>query len=220
METILVNANVWVRYIFSQLFRDELQLMKQSQYILKDHIIDMPYVACGQTTYASLFNFEGKNRPHNAKPIAILPKYCKTLLNPEGYKKLSDVVDIKIANGSIVNYLSALHQADYYVRLGTKSKFGNETIEAVASGCLLLSSTRGWKNRVFNVMNTAINSLDIDTQLDDLITLIINHEQNENLRIAAKKLQAQILDRVCYASPIMQLLEKLNKKELSAQIFL
>jgi hypothetical protein len=205
---------------FSQLFRDQLQLMKQSQHILKDHIIDMPYVACGQTTYASLFDFEGKNRPPNAKPIAILPKYSQTLLDPEGYKKLSDVVDIKIAEGSIVNYLSALHQADYHVRLGTKSKFGNESIEAVATGCLFVSSTRGWKNRVFNVTNTAINSLDIDTQLDDLITLIGNHEKNENLRVAAKNLQAQILDRVCYKSNYAIARKVKSKRIVSSNILI
>jgi hypothetical protein len=136
---------------FSQLFRDQLQLMKQSQHILKDHIIDMPYVACGQTTYASLFDFEGKNRPPNAKPIA---------------------------------------------------------------------STRGWKNRVFNVTNTAINSLDIDTQLDDLITLIGNHEKNENLRVAAKNLQAQILDRVCYKSNYAIARKVKSKRIVSSNILI
>ena len=146
----------------------------------------MPYVATSSTTYASLFDFKDKEHLVNSKPTAILPKYVYKELTSAQKAKLSEMVDIKTANGKLTSYLSDLYDADYYIKLGPKKKFGNETIEAVASGCLFLSPKIGFANRIFNVDTTVINSLDIDLQIDEALRLVSMHESNKTISVGQK----------------------------------
>ena len=203
---------------FSQRFRTEQQLSKSKSRHTKHHIIDMPYVAASSMTYSSLFEFEKKKKQTNQKPTAILPKYLNKELTSEQKNRLSDKLEIKTAHGNIEKYLSTLYNADYYLKLGPKKKFGNETIEAVAAGCLFLSSKQGFANRVFDVETTVIKGLDIDSQITEVLGLIASYEANKELRQAVKRQQTQILNRICYVSPIMQLLEKLDSKTISRSL--
>ncbi len=202
---------------FTQLFS-----LNKGKEETKSHVIDMPYHAVSSSTYQKLFGFNQIEELEikNKKPTAILPRYCKQFLSDIQFEKLSEFVEIKITVGTVEAYLRSLFHADYYLRLGNTNKFGNETIEAVASGCLFISSTKGWRNRIFNVKSTTLDSLDIQEQFDALINLIKHHEENPKLKNAAKNNQKVILNRICFSDPMLRLIEKLEEKKIKEYYFI
>jgi len=199
----------------TQMFGKEESFSINSKLQIQSHIINMPYVMASSTTYKKLFGFEkSKSQQSKSKPIAIMPPYAFADLDDNHRAVLGDLFDLKSASGNIDRYLGNLFDADYYLRPGTRAKFGNETIEAVASGCLFVSSTHGWKNRIFDVPLTRLKDKDTNNQIKVLKSLVDQFHKNKDLFVSAKQLQKKRLDRICYWNPILILLDKLEEKKL------
>ena len=198
----------------TQRFRAQHELTSDASCCPQSHTIDFPYVSASSATYRDLFGFQKELNQGNTRPTVAMPRYSWESLSPKLRDQLSSIYELTIPSGTIEGYLKALYSSDFFLRLGNKPKFGNETIEAVASGAVFISSTRGWKNRVFNIPGTALNSLDQDEQTISAIKAIDRLWGNKTQYELTKNLQQRILDYLCYYSPIEKLLEAKLRKTL------
>lgn len=212
--------NSWLKPLYgydiflTQCFRTDEEISKAKQFLPLKHTIDLPYVSAGSETYNRLFGFTQKSPSSDAKPSATIPGYRLRQLSTEQLAKLSQYFEIIKPSGMIGNYLSSLNNSEFYLRLGNKSKFGNETIEAVASNCVFISSPKGWRNRIFNVPSTVLTSSEIDDQITQAIELASHFRADIRRKINAMDCQTRILDRICYYKPILSIVEQYERKRL------
>jgi hypothetical protein len=198
----------------SQRFRSENDIYRDSENLPQPHTVDLPYVSASSSTYNSLFkSFDDRTNSFD-RPKVSIPRYSWDQLTPEIRRNLSERYEIIIPSGDIENFIRSLQSSHFYLRLGNQAKFGNETIEAVASGCVFVSSPRGWKNRIFNVPPTVLDSLDVDEQAGLAIQLIDSLSKDSSTYHKIRDVQQGILNRICVFNPLMRLMEIKARKEL------
>jgi hypothetical protein len=105
-----------------------------------------------------------------------------------------------------------MSQCKYFLRLGCRAVWGNASIEAVACGMLIVSSTRGYRNRIFGGPPTMVTGIDFtDEQFDDAIIKLTRLEEDSALFNQALLADQRICSRICFAEPMNRLLALRNQ---------
>ncbi len=199
----------------NQRFRNPNDAQRQADDNNASHVIDFPYVLAGSSTYFKLFDLPPKV-VSDGKTRVVIPRYAFSQLSEKTKAILLDEVEIVQPSGNVGRYLKTLASCDYYLRPGNTPKFGNESIEAVASGLIFVASVWGWKNRVFNVKGTTIKpTVDIDSQAIEGLELIRIIHGNSVLREDCRRTQKQILDSICFDQPLSDLIQRCRKKKMN-----
>lgn len=183
---------------------------------ISKHCIDFPYVFASTKTYDALFGPKAELQwPDFLKTKVAIPNYVLRELSNETIRLISEHCDIVTPKGRIDNFIKSLSSCQFYLRPGNAPKFGNETIEAVASGLTFIASPWGWKNRIFNVDGTTINpKSNIDMQAREGLEIILSLKKDSKLHDNIKSYQASLLDDICYHRPLYRLLQEFYSKQL------
>lgn len=173
------------------------------------HEIDFPYHLMDDWAVRRLLNTGAQ--PLKRKGIFI-EKDTRGLLSEEHRNTLEQIAPLCEAGGSIRDLLQGMSSCKYFLRLGARNVWGNASIEAVASGLLMVSSTRGYRNRIFGCQATAVSGVEFsEDQFIDAVNKIRFLEENDS-RYSAALLMDQIkLRRICMQEP-MQALLRLQQK--------
>lgn len=176
--------------------------------------IDFPYAFTFPYQYHELFKFEKQEVPVKPKKLkVVVPSYVYRLLSVEQKKLLSERFEVNVPGGNIKQFLEVLCSSNIYLRLGDQGKFGNETVEAVCAGTLFLSTTKGWKNRIFNIDKTTIPGVAFDDeQFSAAWELLEGLDENRHEIEMLASRQRDIATSLCYERPLRYLLKKLKDK--------
>ena len=139
----------------------------------------------------------------------LLDPNTKNILSEQQLKSLEKYGPVRKISGCVWHVIDALLQSKYYIRLGNKPVMGNSSIEAVASGCLFISSPLGIKNNPFVNEETRLNSDDLNTQFEYLQDRLNYFEMNEDLLNEQLKIQRDLLDYLCFTRPMGEILSRI-----------
>jgi len=208
-EKCLPGYDVFLNQMFRPLGHQELK-----EFSKNSHEIDFPYAFVYPNIYADVYSFEEKHLEKNETALnVVIPNYVKKLLSKEQISRLKTEFNILTPTGNIRDFLHCLHQGDIYLRLGGQGKFGNETVEAVCSDLLFLSTERGWKNRVFNIDGAKIPGVDFNKEqvefaINRLRELNVNRDELNFIKASQQKIALNL----CFERPLKQLLQKYKEK--------
>lgn len=197
----------------NQMFRPE----GHPEYLLSEssHEIDFPYAFAYPWIYHQMFGFKKKvdEKASEGELVVVVPSYVRGQLSIAQLESLKERFKVVTPSGSLRNFLGMLCQGDVYLRLGDQAKFGNETIEAVCAGNLFLSTSRGWKNRVFNIDGSVIPGVGLDqSQFDWALARLEELDgDREQLETLAER-QREIAKSLCFERPLNYLLKKIKSK--------
>lgn len=181
---------------------------------LAEHVCEFPYMLQYPGIHKDLYDFEaydqGFHSPHGLR--LAMPRYVQEELASADLERLQAAALITTPSGDVNQFLKVLNQASIYARLGNKTKFGNETLEAVCAGNLFVSSRMGWKNRVFS---PSIYDIDGDAyhigQLQQLIGCLEEIARYPEKAEQERKRQQAIALDLGYERPIRDLLARLHQ---------
>lgn len=195
----------------NQMFRPESESSYHED--RADHVIEFPYCFLYPYIFHDLFGFERQDSLEKDRLDVTIPKYVAELLTSSHLHVLNEVANVTILGGDLQTYLRALCSGDIYLRLGNSAKFGNETTEAVCAGNLFLSSTRGWKNRVFNIPGTFVDGNEFsERQFESAIDHIRRYSDCRDDLLALRARQQEIAKELCYERPLRDLVSAYERK--------
>lgn len=169
------------------------------------HVCEFPYSFQYPGIFHKLLNIKEKNTEDKLR--VIIPSYVRKLLSSDQEEILGNVFDIVTPKGTSVDFISTLCSGDVYLRLGSQTKFGNESLEAVSAGCLFVSTKLGMKNRVFDIDGTLVKGTDFDdAQFTDAIEILKALDSNRERLTTLQKRQQEIALELGYKRPLRDLL--------------
>ena len=172
------------------------------------HEIDFPYHLMSYQTISMLLANSSSHGSIERNGIFI-DKDTRSLLTDYHRSKLEEIAPLVEAGGQIQALLSSMFASKYYLRLGDRAVWGNASIEAVSSGLLFISSSRGYRNRIFGGVPTIVTGIAFsDDQFDDALLKLTYFEHNEDHYREAVLADRRICSRVCLELPMQQLLSK------------
>lgn len=173
----------------------------------KYHEIDFPYHLMNSLSIDRFFR-DGSAVYRNG---VFIDKDSRHLLRDSHRVKLEKYGPICEAGGTITDLLREIRSCKYFLRLGDRQVWGNASIEAVACGCLLISSTRGYANRIFGGHRSWVAGIGFnDEQFDDALNKMDFFEANPAAYNAALASDKSICDRYCYELPLTTLITRLD----------
>lgn len=166
--------------------------------------IDCPYF---MQYFGVMHDILGKPRDLSKDGVIIDPHTFK-LLSEKQLSVLSQFGPVRRVKGNVWDVIDSLIASKYYVRLGDKPVLGNSSIEAVASGCLFVTSPRGVKNSSLFLPEATLLKVGFDDdQFNELILKLKEISSNEDLYINLINRQRMLLDRLVWSRPVEHILE-------------
>lgn len=173
------------------------------------HEIDFPYIFLSRKSFPSKFSCD-----LNSKNGLFVEKDSRSLLSSDEFNLLDTRFGCSTVSGDIKSLLTAIGRSKYFIRIGSRAVWGNALIEAYAADSLIISSTRGFRNRIFSFPANSIGGVDFDeNQFSSLLTILENFESNQNLYMACLENQRVVGDELLYNRPISKLLFKALEKK-------
>jgi hypothetical protein len=172
------------------------------------HEIDFPYHLMSTSSMRKLL---GDSSFANKSGVFV-EKDSRSYLFDEQIKTLEKFGPVRLSGGNIEYVLKNIAASKYFLRLGDKSIWGNASIEAAACETLLISSERGYRNRIFCFSNNSVGGIEYSlNQFDEAVNKIENFESNNSLYLKSLLMQSTAINEVCFNRPISKLLDKKNK---------
>ena len=144
----------------------------------------------------------GKPREMKRDGVIIDPHTFK-FLNEKQLSALSEFGEVRRVNGNVWNVIDNLMMSKYYIRLGDKPVLGNSMIEAVASGCLFITSPRGVKNSSLFLPEATLLTVGFDDdQFAELLIKLREISNSEDIYTNLINRQRMLLDMLCWSRPL------------------
>lgn len=189
----------------NQRFRHENDYINEPN---RHHEIDFPYHLMNYQTLSRLLSHSSSNGSIERRGIFI-DKDSRSLLTDYHRRKLEAIAPLVEAGGQIQTLLSSMFASKYYLRLGDRAVWGNASIEAVSSGLLFISSSRGYRNRIFGGVPTIVSGIGFsDDQFEDALLKLTYFEENDNHYQQTILADQRICSRICLEQPIQELLSQ------------
>ena len=167
------------------------------------HSFDFPYFI----QYYGCFHDLYKTPLTSPKHGVVLDPDTKDILSVRQIEELEKIGPVTKISGCVWDVIEALLAAKYYLRLSDRAVLGNSSIEAVASGCLFLTSPVGIKNWYLMDERATANGSDLSQQFENALKLINNFEKNPALHQEVVMKQREKLNYLCFERPLSQLLK-------------
>lgn len=191
---------------FNHHFRPESELKNLSANLYDDvnegrHSLDFPYFI----QYHGCFHDILGASISTPRSGVVLDPSTKNLLSESQINELKKFGEVKEISGCVWHVIDALINSKYYLRLSDRYVLGNSSIEAVASGCLFISSPLGIKNRYLMEDEAVAHGIGLNNQFDSALNLIRNFEKNEIICETVLQKQRNKLNYLCFIRPLSEI---------------
>ena len=186
-------------------FRPELELQNSNANLYHDaqegqHSIDFPYFI----QYYGCYDLLGNSHSAPRSGIVLDPS-TKNMLSDIQINELKKFGEVREIGGCVWHVIEALLKSKYYLRLSNRYVLGNSSIEAVASGCLFLTSPIGIKNRYLMEDKATAHGQELNEQFTSALKIIQDFEGDDELFQSVIVKQREKLDYLCFIRPLGQL---------------
>lgn len=190
---------------FNHHFRPESELQNLNASLYNDvkegeHSLDFPYFI----QYHGCFHDVLGALPFPRSGIVLDPS-TKNMLSESQINELKKFGEVREISGCVWHVMDALINSKYYLRLSDRYVLGNSSVEAVASGCLFVSSPLGIKNRYLMEEEATAHGVGLSNQFENALNIIDKFEKNEDLFIDVVSKQRKRLNYLCFIRPLSRI---------------